>query len=125
MYAVYQIASNISADMGHQLIKAAEELTYRQLCILKLAVVKHSFGLRAGDYRGQGTFTKEVYEVLYECLDLYHRAYINFSGEVAFGPTDIKPGSMTIQGIGADLFNLMKLSSIPDEDIVPIVEVLK
>ena len=117
--------SNVSADMGHQLIKVAGELTYRQLCILKLAVVKNEFGLRDGDYRGQGTFTKEIYEVLYECLDLYHRAYINFGGEVAFGPTDIKPGSMTVQGIGTDLFNLMKLSSIPDENVIPIAKVLK
>ena len=117
--------SNISADMGHQLIKAAEELTYRQLCILKLAVVKDSFGLRGEDYRGQGTFATELLQVLYECLYLYHRAYINFGGEVAFGPTDVKPGSMTVQGIGDNLFNLMKLSSIPDADIIPIAKVLK
>ena len=117
--------SNISTDMGHQLIKAAEELTYRQLCILKLAVVKDNFGLRGEDYRGQGTFTKELLQILYECLDLYHRAYINFGGEVAFGPTDVKPGSMIVQGIGGDLFNLMKLSSIPDQDVIPIAKVLK
>ena len=117
--------SNISADMGHQLIKAAEELTYRQLCILKLAVVKDGFGLRGEDYRGQGTFATELLQVLYECLYLYHRAYINFGGEVAFGPTDVKPGSMTVQGIGGNLFNLMKLSSIPDADIIPIAKVLK
>lgn len=117
--------SNLSPDMGHQLIKAAEELTYRQFCILKLAVVKDNFGLRGEDYRGQGTFATELSQVLYECLDLYHRAYINLGGEVAFGPTDVKPGSMTVQGIGGDLFNLMKLSAIPDQDITPIAEVLK
>ena len=117
--------SNISADMAHQLIKAAEELTYRQLCILKLAVVKDSFGLRGEDYRSQGTFTTELLQVLYECLDLYHRAYINFGGKIAFGPTNVKPGSMTVQGIGGSLFNLMKLSAILDEDVIPIAKVLK
>ena len=116
---------NISADMGHQLIRAAEELTYRQFCILKLAVAKDRFNLRGEDYRGPGTFAKKLLQVLYECLDLYHRAYINFGGEVAFGPTDVKPGSMTLQGIGGDLFNLMKFSSVPDEDIIPIAKVLK
>ena len=116
---------NISVDMGHQLIKAAEELTYRQFCTLKLAVVKDNFGLRGEDYRGQGTFTKELLQILYECLDLYHRAYIHFGGEVAFGPTDVKLESMIVQGIGGDLFNLMKLSSIPDDDLIPIAEVLK
>lgn len=117
--------SSISTDMGHQLIKAAEELTYRQLCILKLAVVKDSFGLRGEDYRGHGAIAIELSQILYECLDLYHRAYINFGGEVAFGPTDVKPGSMIVQGIGAYLYNLMKLSSIPDNNLIPIAEVLK
>jgi hypothetical protein len=115
----------ISAHMAHQITKAAEQLTYRQLCILKLAVVKQVFGLRNGDYRGQGSFSKELYQVLYECLDLYHRGFINFGGEVAFGPTDIAPGKMTVQGLGADLFNLMKLATIPDEDIVPIAAQMK
>ena len=126
-YLKASIAFNpdISADMGHQLIKAAEELTYRQLCILKLAVVKDSFRLRGEDYRGHGTFAIQLSQILYECLDMYHRAYINFDGEVAFGPTDVKPGSMTVQGIGGDLFNLMKLSSIPDDDLIPIAKVLK
>lgn len=110
----------ISTHMAHQITKAAEQLTYRQLCILKLAVVKQVFRLRSGDYRGQGSFSKELYQVLYECLDLYHKGFINFGGKVAFGPTDIAPGEMTVQGLGADLFNLMKLATIPDEDIVPI-----
>ncbi len=33
--------------MAHQLTKAAEQVTYRQLCLLKIAVVKDNFGLRA------------------------------------------------------------------------------
>ncbi len=125
MQASFAFNTNINPNMQHQLIKAAEELTYRQFCILKLAVVKNSFGLRAEDYRGHGSFAIELLQILYECLDLYHRAYINFGGEVAFGPTDVKPGSMTAQGLGAELFNHMKLSSIPDEDIIPIAKVLK
>ena len=129
-YMGYLLASiafdpDISTDMGQQLVKSAEELTYRQFCILKLAVVKNRFGLRGEDYRGQGTIAIELSQILYECLDLYHRAYINFGGEVAFGPTDVKPGSMIVQGIGAYLYNLMKLSSILDDDLIPIAEVLK
>jgi hypothetical protein len=115
----------ISAQMAHQVTKAAEQLTYRQLCILKLAVVKQAFGLRDGDYRKHASFSKELYQVLYECLDLYHRGYINFGEGVAFGPTDIAPGKMTVQGLGGDVFNLMRLVTIPDEDLVPIAAQLK
>ncbi len=110
----------ISPEMAHQITKAAEQLTYRQLCLLKLAVNKDAYGLRRADYRGQEGFSKELYQVLDECFDLYRRAYVNFGGKVAFGPTDVKPGEMTVQGIGADMFNLMDLSLVPNEDIEPM-----
>ena len=115
----------IGAQMAHQMIKAAEQLTYRQLCILRLAVTKQVFGLRDGDYRGCDSFSKELYQVLYECLDLYHRGFINFGGQAAFGPTDIIPGKMVVQGLGADIYNLMKLVTIPDGDLLPIALQLK
>ena len=117
--------SNINADMGHQIIKAAEELTYRKLCILKLAVVKDRFGLRNENYRSYGRFPKGMYSVLYECKDLHDREFLTFGDKVGFGLTNTIPASMTLQGIGGDLFTLMKLSIIADEDIIPIAEVLK
>ena len=123
--------SNISADMGHQLIKAAEELTYRQFCILKLAVVKDRFDLRNQDYQNHEKFSKELYQVLQECHDLCLKSYLDykipltFRGEIAVGYMNLKPNNITVQGIGEDLFNLMKLSSISDEDIIPIAKVLK
>ena len=124
-------ASNISVDMGHQLIRAAEELTYRQLCILKLAVVKNRFGLRNQDYQNHERFSKELYQVLQECHDLCLKSYLDykipltFSGQITIGYMNIQPNKMTIYGIGEDLFNLMKLFSIPDEDLIPIVEILR
>ena len=112
--------ASVSGAMAHQLTKAAGDLTFRQLCILRIAVDNEGLDLRDADYRGQGSFAKEQYQVLYECLDLYNRGFVNFGGEVAFGPTDVKPGSMTVQGLGVDIYNLMRLNTIPREDIVPI-----
>lgn len=116
----------ISAQMGHQIIKIAEQLSFRQMCILKLATVKLSFALRDSDYRNNGgQFAKGLYQVLYECLDLYHRGLINFGGEVAFGPTDVKPASMTLQGLGVDIYNLMNLERIPNDELTPIAAQLR
>ena len=119
--------TGISAQMADQIIKAAEQLTYRQLCILKLTAEKNSFGLRTQNYREHDSFPRELIQVLYECLDLYIRGFINFGegGGVAFGFTDIEPSKMTVQGFGVELFNLMKLSSIPNEDLIPIAEQMK
>jgi len=121
LFAAVAFDSQISPQMAHQIIKTAEQLTYRQLCIFKLAAVKQTLTLRKGGYRDAGgDFTKELYQVLYECLDLYHRGLVNYGGGVVFGPTDVNPGGITIQGLGADIFNLMKLDLIPNEDVAPI-----
>ena len=112
--------SEIGVHMAHQITKGCEQLTYRQLCILKLSALKDQFNLREEDYRGQDSFEKNLYQILYEYYDLYNRGYINFGGEVAFGPTDVKPGNTTVQGIGADIFNLMQLQMIPIQDIMPV-----
>lgn len=125
LYESIPFESQISVHMAHQLIKAAEQLTYRQLCILKLCAVKDNFGLRDKNYRDQRTFTKELYQVLYECADLHHREYIHVTDDVFAGATNVKPSGLTLQGMGGDLFHLMKLSLIPDEDIIPIAKQLK
>ena len=117
--------SKISADTAHRIIKVAEQLTYRQLCILKICAIKDSLGLRGDDYRGQGRFSKNLYPILYECYDLSLSGYINLGGEVAFGPTDIKPSQMNIQGLGGDIFNLMGLGGIPEEDLHHLISHLK
>ena len=117
--------SGISAKMAHQVTKAAEALTYRQLCIMKLTTEKDQFALRLEDYRGHRAFSRELLQILYEYLDLYHRGFVNFGGEVAFGPSDVNPGNSVVQGLGAELFNLMQLREIPMADVIPAAAQLK
>ncbi len=114
MLANISFDGNISAQLAHQIIKASEAMTYRQLCLLKLSAFKSGYSLKTEDYRGHGSFEKQLYEVLYECLDLYQRGFVNFGGEVVFGPTDIKPAAMEIQGVGTDIFNSHGTSDYPD-----------
>jgi hypothetical protein len=116
---------SVSGPFAHQLTKAAEELTYRQFCLLKVAAARDKLGLRNADYRGQGSFRRELYQILYECHDLYQRGFISLGGEVAFGPTDVHPARMTPQGLGADLYNLLGLAWIADVDVAPLVEQLR
>ena len=117
--------SSIGPHLAHQIAKATEALTYRQLCLMRLIAAKEHFSLRDGDYRGQGEFHRELYEVLFEFNDLYARGYVNFGGPVAFGPTGVNPGNAVLQGIGADIYNLMELWAIPDEDLLPVAERLR
>jgi hypothetical protein len=112
----------ISPAMAHQLIKIAEQLTYRQLCLLRLAVLKDQLGgLRPSDYRAFKGFDTELIQLLYECADLHHRGLINFGNEAVLGLTDVLPGKMTTQGFGANLHNLMRLAEMPEEDLMPLM----
>ncbi len=70
----------ISVHMAHQLIKAAEQLTYRQLCILKLCAVKDNYRLRDNNYRDERYEIENdlyLYEVLSGCGDLHNKEYIH------------------------------------------------
>jgi len=48
--------SDISLDMAHQIIGLADELTFRQLCLLRIAARTDAFQLRDSDYREQERF---------------------------------------------------------------------
>ena len=99
--------------------------------------MKDTYSLRDKDYRDHDDF-KNLSPLLYACAELYDKEYINFGGEANFHIgehmdygatihrlTRAKPSLMSLQGIGADLYNLMRLSLIPDKDVDPIAEVLK
>ena len=138
LYSSFPFDSDISVPYANQLIKVAEQLTYRQLCILKLCHVKERYNLHDGDYRNQNVDQKDLYQVLYECAELDNNQYINSRGNADLhakeyrdygatidGLTRTIPNRMSLQGIGLDLFNLMKLSLIPKMDMAPITEQLK
>ena len=126
--------SQISVPMAHQLLKDAEQLTYRQLCILKLCAVKDNYELRNKNYREfeLESFSENLYEVLYECADLHNKEYIHSGLDTATMEMNvlsrlrsIVPSDMAFHRMGDYLYNLMKLSQIPDEDIAPIAEQLR
>ena len=132
LYESILFEPQISVHMAHQLIKAAEQLTYRQLCILRLCAVKDKFGLRNNNYRERYKIEKDLYEVLSECADLHNKEYIHsgldtitFERNVLSRLRSIIPSNMAFQTIGDYLYNLMKLSLIPDQDLAPIAEQLK
>ena len=132
LYGSLPFNPGISVHMAHQLIKAAEQLTYRQLCILRLCAEKGNFGLPdiLNLARDMSNPTEELSEVLHEYWDLYLRSFIDFGqgfdiSMTEFGPKGMIPEMADLQGMGEDLYNLMRLSLIPDKDIAPIAEQLK
>ena len=114
-----------SAAMAHQMTKAAESMTYRQLCILQLSATKDRFNLRQESFRGQESFSKELYQIIYEYYDLYNRGLINFGDTLAATLVDVNPGAAMPQALGVDIYYQMRLHLIPDCDLTPIAAHLR
>lgn len=125
-------------NMAHQLIKRAEELTYRQLCILKISALLRQVDTlntmegqcisRLSDKswrdRRFKKLTQEQVFILTDCLDMYRMRLITI-GHFTDDIFDIIPKKIGIIGVGVYLWTLMELSSIPEEDTLPILLPLK
>lgn len=125
MLANIAFSEEINVAFAQQLIKAAESLTYRQLCILSMIGRLNRSLLRSSDYRNVPDFQSSLMQVLFEIYGLYQQGFINCGGVALLGANDVIPSSLTVQGPGAHLYSLMELTSIPIEDIAPIFAQLR
>lgn len=124
LLANISFSPEISVELGEQMIKTVDSLTYRQLCILSLAVNRWKEQLRKTNYHEQKTFERDLYQILHECIDLYNRAFIKFGSTAILGVTDMNPSTIAIEGLGIDIYNWAQLNEIPFKDIEPIINVL-
>jgi len=110
----------VNAEQANLLVKLAEDLSYRQLCLI--AFFGSDIGTRTRDqsYAKAGILETNVIALLVEIYMLYTRGLLNCSGTALLSIADIVPAKMRTQGIGAVLHNLMELSELPNDDILEI-----
>ena len=130
LFASLAFEESVGLDMAHLCISEAERLSYRQLCILKIFAAEDSLDLRSENYRREvddgSPFPRELYLILHESFDLYRRELIVPEGfSDALSVFHIKPEAMGTQGLGMDIYELMQLSRIPDDDVAVIIEQLR
>jgi hypothetical protein len=125
-------APGIDRAYSNFLLKTAEALTYRQLCLLTLFTLKDAIqgrGLRQTDYRpalGQAvSIPVAAIPVLYEVFDLYSRGLVSCGGSALLGLTDVNPSQMTVQGAGTLLVNLMELHTLDLVDVNTLIPPLQ
>lgn len=120
----------ISADSAHRLIKDVENLSYRQLCLMKIASEKENFQLcdkslveRPG---GEPIHQDYVY-ICDECVELCDQGYITIgtsrdlipgARSIVVRPNSISPGTKLLW---SNLYDRMRLAEIPRKDIDAIV----
>lgn len=121
----------VSADLGHKIIKSAEQLTYQQLCILSMVGRREDDEdiLRDFQLNPQLDHPLELSKLLHDCFELVTSGYIQggltltASGRLPQYET-LNPNSMLLENIGVAIFDLINLQDIPDDDIAPIAKLL-
>ncbi len=121
----------VSADLGHKMMKSAEQLTYQQLCILSMVGRRENDedALRDLQLNPQPDHPLELSKLLHDCFELVTNGYIQggltltFSGRLP-QPEFLNPRSMSLGNVGRIIFELMNLQNIPDDDIIPIAKLL-
>lgn len=125
------LIANISFDpncdkaQANHLIRIAQELSWRQICILSLAARKANFTLRDSNYITQPTMSHAHVFLLNEIMELYNKSLIVFGTEFLMGITSIFPSRIQLEGVGMHLYNMMELSSIPDQELAEIASLLQ
>ena len=133
--------SDLDMDTYRRLLKLLDELSYRQLCIIKLFMNADQIDL---DNLGKNV-TPNLSSILTDCLELnnkefissdnplmqkIHELYVGSSGNIwtASGSDPEYPG-FAHQGfsntLSENLFKFAKLDKIPDEDVNAILEELR
>lgn len=115
---------SISIAFAQQVTKLAEQLSYRQLCLIKLIAQAPYKSLRDKSYADMNSFPLELRQVLYELMDLFNRGLVHNGENHPLSIKDLVPKQMGVHGVGADLFNLMGLQEIPEDDLLSVTQVL-
>jgi len=109
------------------LIRLAQQLSHRQLCLLVIFSNRQRFVLRGHPYRGrQGTqMSLVVASVFQEIMDLFLRQLIDSGGRVIPDVTYLNPATLKVRGIGAPLCDLMELWTVPASELESVAALLR
>ncbi len=145
LFANIAFAKEISKEQANHILRLGQEISYRQMCLLNLVQNKEYFQLRKDDYipkDGSGEYlrdenkkihppkmsSEEIY-LLSEINNLRIKRILSFEEQLILGKNIgsleyIKPDTLELEPIGKELYKLMDLHEIPEEDVNKIAQLL-
>lgn len=145
LFANIAFTEEISKEQANRILRLGREMSYGQMCLLNLVQNKEYFQLRKDDYIPKdesGEYLKDKNNKIYppkmssgeiyllsEIYDLHIDRILNFEAPLIFGKTIgdleyIKPDTLELEPMGKELYKLMDLHEIPEEDIAHIAQLL-
>jgi hypothetical protein len=116
---------SIDRASANFLLRLAQTLSYRQLCIIALFVQQEKFPLRNIDYRNVERFdNNSLAALLQEIYGLYSQSLLFIDGEAMVSIFDVIPAKMMVGGPLKSLYFLMDLGEVDQSDINALAEQL-
>ncbi len=115
----------IDAGEAHQLTRFAQELTYRQLCLLAIFADPRRFQLRNRHHVGYPAMTPSLTSVLLDIYELWTKQIVQSGGLVLATYDLINPARIEVYGVGGRLYRLMELSLIDALDLEEVAQFLR
>jgi hypothetical protein len=113
------------AAMANYTVGVASSLTYRQFCILSLALNPAGAGLiRPAGLVGQSA-APQAWTLRMEIFNLYEQRLIGFSRGPITEPSEMPLEQLRVMGLGSWLHTAMRLGEIPAQDVAAIVALLR
>ena len=118
---------SMNAQMLNQILTAAENFTYRKLCIISFFGRKSDFNCsnlmkEPYGYYDQAVFSKSLELLLQDTYDLVNMGIVDQSNNAIFNRYDIMPGQFSLTPLGQVYFDLMGLKDIPMAELEQIYE---
>lgn len=115
----------IEVGEAQQLIRLAQELTYRQLCLLAVFADGAKFRLRDAHYIEYPAMSQSLLSVLLDVYELWTRQIVG-SGTLVLTTYDlIQPARIEVHGVGGRLSRLMELRNIEPADLEEVAQFLR
>ena len=105
--------TNVSADMINRVLKIAERMTYRQICLLSLVGQQYKLDFDTSTFSLRNSKSGEAILVFCEVQD---------SDDVIIGEGAIRKG---LSPVGQMCFELMGLQDVPKEDLDELMSTMK
>jgi hypothetical protein len=109
-----------SRDRANYIISLANRFTYQQYVVLSVLgldeITKGSFSLRDKPWSGEINRFNPLAFTISQIMDLVRLVVLQVEGRVVIGLSDIIPAKLKITGVGAWLWNGMKLAKLRDRD---------
>jgi len=130
LFANIAFAPHIDAGMANALLNIAERLTYQQIILIGIFGRQGKFTVRDTPYAGAKTIPASILSLINEMFMLARENIIKIKApdgkrQIVLDLGQVNPASIELDLIGINLYSLMDLDTIPLEDTLRIVELLK